>query len=71
MLRGVILAALCVTSFLYAETPDWVKGSNAGLAVRAEAPDFKLLDQTGKERTFASLAGPKGLVLIFFRSADW
>jgi peroxiredoxin len=28
-------------------------------------------DQTGKPRTLASLMGDKGLVLFFFRSADW
>jgi cytochrome oxidase Cu insertion factor (SCO1/SenC/PrrC family) len=35
------------------------------------APDFTLLDQKGQSRTLASLMGPKGLMLVFFRSADW
>jgi peroxiredoxin len=34
-------------------------------------PDFALASQTGETRDFASLKGPKGLVLVFFRSADW
>jgi len=34
-------------------------------------PDFALPDQTGRERTLESLMGPNGLVLVFFRSADW
>jgi peroxiredoxin len=34
-------------------------------------PDFTLLDQKGEQRTLASLMGPKGLMLVFFRSADW
>jgi hypothetical protein len=42
-----------------------------GLAIGATAPDFSLVDQTGHRRTIDSLAGPKGLVLVFFRSADW
>ena len=29
------------------------------------------LDQTGKPRSMTSLMGEKGLVLFFFRSADW
>lgn len=34
-------------------------------------PAFSLVDQDGKTRDFASLGGPNGLVLVFFRSADW
>ena len=34
-------------------------------------PDFTLKDQHGDARTLASLAGPKGLMLVFYRSADW
>jgi hypothetical protein len=37
----------------------------------AAAIDFKLNDQTGQPRTLASIAGPKGTMLVFFRSADW
>ncbi len=45
--------------------------SEAGLPVGADTPDFKLKDQNGHDRDLASLRGPKGLVLVFFRSADW
>lgn len=45
--------------------------ADVGLPVGAVAPEFKLKDQTGGERDFASLTGPHGLVLVFFRSADW
>ena len=34
-------------------------------------PAFEAPDQTGRLRTFASLKGPKGLVFVLFRSADW
>jgi peroxiredoxin len=34
-------------------------------------PDFTLLDQKRQSRTLASLMGPKGLMLVFYRSADW
>lgn len=42
-----------------------------GPQMGARVPDFTLLDQTGQSRTLASLIGPKGLMLVFFRSADW
>ena len=37
----------------------------------AKLPDFQLPDQSGKMRTLSSLMGPKGLVLVVYRSADW
>jgi hypothetical protein len=40
-------------------------------AVGTKAPDFRARDQFGHEQTIESLAGPNGLVLLFFRSADW
>ncbi len=35
------------------------------------APDFRLSDQTGAAQTLHSLMGRKGLMLVFYRSADW
>ncbi len=34
-------------------------------------PQFHAPDQDGKERQFSDLVGPKGLVIFFFKSADW
>jgi hypothetical protein len=34
-------------------------------------PDFSLPDQDGASRSLANLAGPNGLLLVFYRSADW
>jgi hypothetical protein len=42
-----------------------------GPAVGARAPAFQLFDQTGARRSIDSAMGPKGLMLVFFRSADW
>lgn len=42
-----------------------------GLAVGQKAPAFSLRDQSGNTQTFDTLQGPKGTVLLFFRSADW
>lgn len=51
--------------------PDLDKNLKTGPTVGERIPSFEADDQTGKPRTFESLAGPKGLVLLFFRSADW
>jgi len=42
-----------------------------GPQVGSRVPDFTLLDQNGQSRTLASLMGPRGLMLVFYRSADW
>ena len=43
-----------------------------GPPVGTKAPDIGTrLDQTGKPRTLPDLTGKNGLVLLFFRSADW
>ncbi len=41
------------------------------LKVGEHIPDFHAIDQLGKERRFDDLTGPKGLVIFFFKSADW
>jgi peroxiredoxin len=43
-----------------------------GPPVGTKAPDIGTrLDQTGKPRTLADLMSKNGVVLLFFRSADW
>jgi hypothetical protein len=42
-----------------------------GPAVGATVPDFSGVDQFGRTQTLASVVGPKGAMLVFFRSADW
>ena len=45
--------------------------SKLGPQVGEQAPDFSLLDQTGRLRTLTSILGPRGAMLVFIRSADW
>jgi hypothetical protein len=42
-----------------------------GLAVGQKAPAFSARDQFGRTQTLDTLKGPRGTVLLFFRSADW
>ncbi len=66
LMRNVALAAA------------WILGAAGLLAAReygpaadSRMPDFSLRDQDGKTHTLQSLLGPKGAVILFFRSADW
>jgi len=42
-----------------------------GPATGQPAPSFTLPDQNGIERNLNSILGPKGALLVFYRSADW
>ena len=42
-----------------------------GPRVGEKVPDFTLADQDGKAYSLQQLMGPKGLLLVFVRSADW
>ncbi len=59
-----LVALLLTTALLVAaDTP--------GPAVGAKVPSFELADQNGVSHSLESLMGPKGVMLVFFRSADW
>ena len=61
--------------FLLFLTPLLLSASSSppmpGVQTGKAAPAIHAHDQFGKEQTIASLMGPKGLVLLFFRSSDW
>ena len=46
-------------------------GYQTGPAIGEKVPDFTLSDQSGQTRSLYDLMGPKGLLLVFSRSADW
>ena len=64
------LAALALGAII--STPaDGPDPTTLGPKVGERVPDFSLQDQHGTARTLKSTFGPKGAVLVFFRSADW
>jgi hypothetical protein len=66
--RFAAALALCVVAVPQAQGRD---PQTLGPKVGDRAPDFSLRDQRGVTRTLRSTFGPKGAVLVFFRSADW
>lgn len=72
---GVIRSLALAVSFgllLFASLPLVAAPEELGPPIGAKAPDIGTPpDQTGAQRSLASLMGEKGLVLFFFRSADW
>jgi hypothetical protein len=46
-------------------------GREYGPPVGAKMAGFELKDQEDKLQTLASILGPKGAIILFYRSADW
>jgi cytochrome oxidase Cu insertion factor (SCO1/SenC/PrrC family) len=63
--------ALALAACALAQTPAKIEVSKLGPQVGERVPDFNLKDQNGKATTLQSILGPKGAMLVFFRSADW
>ena len=57
--------------FLFLLTEAFWAQSGRSLQPGQSIPDFELRDQSGRSRKFADLSGPKGAMLVFYRSADW
>jgi len=68
LLLGSVLAKAALPSQAAAQKIDV---SKLGPQVGERVPDFSLTDQNGKTWTLQSIMGPKGAMLVFFRSADW
>jgi hypothetical protein len=63
-----LAASVLSIALAAADAPD---PNTIGPKVGETVQDFSLSDQHGVTRTLRSTFGPKGAVLVFFRSADW
>jgi peroxiredoxin len=66
-----VVLGVASSSALVAQSAPAVDVRALGPQVGDRIPDFALEDQHGVRRTTASLMGPNGLILLFYRSADW
>ncbi len=71
IVAGVAGAAVVAGGGLQTPQAQVVDVATLGPQVGQRAVDFRLSDQHGRPQTLASVAGPKGTMLVFFRSADW
>ncbi len=72
VLRGATLAALAVGAFGLGQTA-WCEEARKeaeqapkGLSEGERAPDFALMDTTGKKRTLAEFRGKEAVALAFY-----
>ena len=68
--RAAPLIALATATGLFLAVVS-VAAASAGPDRGAAVPSFKATDQDGNSQNFDSLTGENGLLLLFFRSADW
>ena len=74
---GMVILLLIVVSYVtksYCRSEPWQTEKTAqqvGIAEGQIASPFKATDQFGHEQTNQTIAGKNGMVLLFFRSADW
>lgn len=65
---GILLVAGLIT---IAGAQQVVDVTRIGPQVGQQAPAFTLNDQHGRQASLESVMGPKGAMIVFFRSADW
>ena len=70
-LFGLLALLAASAAGVASQVPAVVDTSKVGPQVGAVVPAFSGVDQFGKSHTLASIYGPKGAMLVFFRSADW
>jgi cytochrome oxidase Cu insertion factor (SCO1/SenC/PrrC family) len=72
---AILLAMVVPGSLTGGQTPQPqlqdIDEDTLGPQVGQQVPDFRLTDQNGKVWARDSIMGPKGAMLVFFRSADW
>ena len=71
MCRRFVLAVLLGGTVAVAAQSPAVDTSKIGPQVGAVVPPISGTDQFGRTHTLSSVSGPKGAMLVFFRSADW
>lgn len=71
ILARVALALILSAPIVAAQAPAPVDTSKIGPQVGTAVPSFEGVDQFGKRQSLSSVFGPKGAMLVFFRSADW
>jgi hypothetical protein len=71
MTGSLLLASVLVVASLGAQGAGQGSSRPVPFGVGDRIPQFHAPDQEGKERQFSDLVGAKGLVIFFFKSADW
>ena len=67
VVSGILLSNLLIINNALATQKSLPIGPDIG----TKAPEITVVNQLEKKETIQSLSNEKGLILVFFRSADW
>ena len=73
-LKSLVVAMVLASGTLpgaQAPAPAPIDTSKIGPQVGESVPPIDGVDQFGRRQSLSSIAGPRGTMLVFFRSADW
>ena len=72
-IRTIMLAPLLLgfSTLAAAQSREAIDVASLGPQIGERVPDFNLPDQSGQVHSLDSIMGPNGVMLVFFRSADW
>ena len=65
--RFLALSAVALAPTLMSAQSEIPTGPDVGEKI----PSFEAVDQSGRRQTFETLKGANGLLMLFYRSADW
>lgn len=68
---GILALAVLSIAGLAGQAQAPIDTAKLGPQVGSLVPAFSGVDQFGKPHTLTSSYGPKGAMIVFFRSADW
>ena len=72
-IRTIMLATLLLgfSTLTVAQSREAIDVASLGPQIGERVPDFNLPDQFGQVHSLDSIMGPNGVMLVFYRSADW
>ncbi len=72
-IRTIMLATLLLgfSTLAAAQSREAIDVASLGPQIGERVPDFNLPDQSGQVHSLDSIMGPNGVMLVFYRSADW
>jgi hypothetical protein len=69
--RFLLLSILAVAPAMMAQAPASIDTTRLGPQIGAVVPPVTGVDQFGRPQTLDSIYGPKGAMVVFYRSASW
>ncbi len=71
LLPFVFFVTFCPLSVVACGEVSPAEGGHTGPDVGQTIPIFEAVDQNGRNQTFETIRGPRGALIVFYRSADW